>query len=69
MSIGKRHGVPIAMASDAEGVEQTTHACLRQEHAQEITRYGGMQLHNISALMGGIAAQVSGRREEYLRCV
>jgi len=30
---------------------------VRRAHAQEIVRYGGIELHNISALIGGIAAQ------------
>ena len=28
-----------------------------RDHAQEIVRYGGSELHNISALIGGVAAQ------------
>lgn len=32
--------------------------CLTYKHAQEITRYGGAELHNISSLLGGVAAQV-----------
>ncbi len=35
-----------------EVVPLVTHA-----HAQEITRYGGCELQNISALIGGIASQ------------
>mmetsp|Transcript_14646 Transcript_14646/g.15344 ORF Transcript_14646/g.15344 Transcript_14646/m.15344 type:complete len:613 (-) Transcript_14646:64-1902(-) len=34
-----------------------TIAKLTQSHARELTRYGGVELHNISSLMGGIAAQ------------
>lgn len=32
---------------------------LSKSHAVEITRYGGGELHNISALIGGMAAQES----------
>lgn len=37
---------------DGEIVELIT-----KSHAAEITRYGGCELHNISALIGGIASQ------------
>lgn len=30
---------------------------LSRDHAQEIVRYGGCELHTISSLIGGIAAQ------------
>ena len=30
---------------------------MNEKHSQEITRYGGKCIHNISALIGGIAAQ------------
>ena len=30
---------------------------LTKDHAMEMVRYGGIELHNISALIGGIAAQ------------
>lgn len=39
-----------------EGSEATT-ALITRKHAIEIVRYGGNELHNISALIGGIAAQ------------
>jgi amyloid beta precursor protein binding protein 1 len=47
-------------AEDAEGeaeVDPLGDVLVRRAHAVEITRYGGRELHNISALLGGVAAQ------------
>lgn len=30
---------------------------ISRDHAREMVRYGGSELHNISALIGGVAAQ------------
>lgn len=38
--------------------EGETRPFISYQHAQEITRYGGAELHNISSLIGGVAAQV-----------
>ena len=42
---------------DEEGEALPESVLVRRAHAQEIVRYGGIELHNISALIGGIAAQ------------
>ena len=44
-------GVGAAAAAGA------SEALVTRAHAIEITRYGGCELHNISAMIGGIAAQ------------
>jgi hypothetical protein len=56
--IGAKHRVPLEVAPLVDA-EASLQAVLTPAHAQEITRYGGMELHNISSLMGGIVAQVS----------
>ena len=56
--IAAEHDVPCK--SDAEPCEEEEAPCLLTfQHAQEVTRYGGAELHNISSLLGGVAAQVS----------
>ena len=55
--LGEEHDIP-CKAADPADVENDS-PCLSHEHAQEITRYGGAELHNISSLLGGVAAQVS----------
>ena len=42
---------------DGESNEAASAVLVRRAHAQEIVRYGGCELHTISALIGGIAAQ------------
>lgn len=43
---------------DAEDVPALANSIfMRRAHAQEVVRYGGVELHNISAMIGGIAAQ------------
>ena len=61
------HNVPIKDKGEEEaGEEEETDSeadaapCLTYKHAEEITRYGGVELHNISSLLGGVAAQVRG---------
>lgn len=53
--VAARHGVPCeedeATCVDG-GAPRLTFA-----HAQEVTRYGGAELHNISSLVGGVASQ------------
>ena len=49
------HNVPIKEGDD-DGEEDS--ASLTYSHAIELTRYGGAELHNISSLIGGVAAQV-----------
>lgn len=44
------------VAGGAAGGEGAT-VLVTRAHAAEITRYGGCELHNISAMIGGIAAQ------------
>lgn len=39
------------------GEEGGGNELLTKDHAIEMVRYGGIELHNISALIGGIAAQ------------
>jgi amyloid beta precursor protein binding protein 1 len=43
--------------NDVDGQEGQGAPLLTRQHAQEITRYGGAELHTISALIGGMAAQ------------
>jgi hypothetical protein len=48
----------MAVVEGAEPAEVPPNPVLvRRAHAQEIVRYGGCELHNISALIGGIASQ------------
>jgi amyloid beta precursor protein binding protein 1 len=42
---------------EAEGGALGAEVLVRRAHAQEIVRYGGSELHNISAMVGGIASQ------------
>lgn len=46
----------MSVDGDAEAVLSDS-VLVRRAHAQEIVRYGGSELHNISALIGGIASQ------------
>lgn len=55
--IGAKFGVPVEI-EPSDDIETSARAALMLAHAQEITRYGGMEIHNISSLMGGIVAQV-----------
>ncbi|CAN0282438.1 unnamed protein product, partial [Phaeothamnion confervicola] len=32
-------------------------AALSRKHAQEMARYGGAELHNVAAVVGGVASQ------------
>jgi hypothetical protein len=64
-SLAQRYGIPIkekkeeddAMTDECDNAELMESATLTMAHAQEMTRYGGIELHNISSFMGGIAAQ------------
>jgi amyloid beta precursor protein binding protein 1 len=47
-SLSLLHGIPI---------QQEETLSLSKDHAIELCRYGGVELHNISALLGGVAAQ------------
>lgn len=40
----------------ASFVQAPDSAC-KLAHAEEVTRFGGAELHNIAALMGGVASQ------------
>lgn len=42
---------------EGEGSALPEEVLVRRAHAQEIVRYGGGELHNISAMVGGIASQ------------
>lgn len=60
-SLAQRYGIPIKEKSDEaveeENAEVEESARLTYSHASEMTRYGGLELHNISSLMGGLTAQ------------
>ena len=58
MAVGLKHGVPVETSPPEEQAEASAVAVLTPAHAQEITRYGAVEIHNISSLMGGIVAQV-----------
>lgn len=46
-----------AMETEDENVAQSDRGIVSRALAQEVVRSGGLQLHNVSALLGGIAAQ------------
>jgi hypothetical protein len=65
-SLAQRYGIPIkdskeeddeVMVNECDNAELAESATLSLAHAQEMTRYGGLELHNISSFIGGITAQ------------
>ena len=54
MELGPEGGAGDGEANGSGGEEGPL---LRRAHAQEVTRYGGAELHTTSALIGGVAAQ------------
>jgi hypothetical protein len=54
--IAEEHDVPYK--ADSTSDDEDDSPFLTYAHAQEVTRYGGAELHNISSLLGGVAAQV-----------
>lgn len=53
--IASDHNVPCKFDATTAMDDEAPH--LSFEHAQELARYGGTELHNISSLLGGVAAQ------------
>lgn len=49
--------VPSEYLESPNSGSDNAEAVITLDHAREVTRYGGVELHNISSMMGGIAAQ------------
>jgi hypothetical protein len=46
-----------SLAVQSEDDELPESVVVRRDHAVEVVRFGAMELHNVSAMIGGIAAQ------------
>lgn len=51
-SNGSSHSNPLS-----EGSEKAISKCVGREHAREVCRAGGRELHTVSAVLGGVGAQ------------